>query len=342
VYPQELTESYSLTSENARCTQPPPSSDAGTACSLYSLDNLNECGGWSVSTDSRATWNPVTLPDIDWGCENCTRYYRASIVGVPRDFQVRFTSDNKARMRVNGQLVFDQFWLANYCTDQPCCSKCCDSYADCLTHLSQPYSVSTSAFTNGTNVIEWEVYQETGASGFNAELSGTSMPGATDAGEEDDAGSSLDAGSTDARRPTDASAADSGRFIDAGAREAGRLFDASAGDAGRFPDAGQPTDAGSCCVFPNRWWKMLWTNCAGQQGWSFTCAQRVTVVPSTNPYCPAGSVLWQVDGVTADTNSCSEKSIAVQAATPLDAVNNGCGCSRNACESDCQGLGVPK
>ena len=76
-------------------------------------------------------------------------------------------------MRVNGMLTFDQFWLTNYCTDAPCCTKCCDTTPTCLANLSPPQVLDTtdlSQFTAGPNTLSWEVNEEVGGSGFYTEM----------------------------------------------------------------------------------------------------------------------------------------------------------------------------
>lgn len=128
---------------------------------------------WEVSRDG-VTWAPVNLPDTQWGCDNCTRYYRTTMTGVPRAVRFRWASDNKARMFVNGRETFNAFWQPSFCTDKPCCSACCDSPSNCMRNLSTWYTLppqTLTAFTAGQNQIVWEVFQESGGSGFYAEMS---------------------------------------------------------------------------------------------------------------------------------------------------------------------------
>lgn len=132
----------------------------------------SKVGSWEVSSD-KLTWEPVSLPHTDWRCDNCTRFYRTRISGKPMQIRFRWASDNKARLWLNNSIIFDDFWLPKYCTDAPCCSKCCDSPRDCLSTLSSWYNVDLSNFSNRVNdenVVMWEVYQEWGGSGFHTEM----------------------------------------------------------------------------------------------------------------------------------------------------------------------------
>jgi hypothetical protein len=124
---------------------------------------------WEVSTDKR-TWKAVSLPDTGWGCDDCTRYYRAKIEGKPKTVHFRWASDNKTRLFVNEALVFDEFWKGFYCTDKPCCSSCCDTPEHCSSALSVWRELDTTAFIEGTNTLVWEVYEENGGEGFYVEM----------------------------------------------------------------------------------------------------------------------------------------------------------------------------
>ena len=64
---------------------------------------------WQISTD-QAAWAPVALPSVEWGCDDCDRYFMRTVAGVPRSVTFRFASDNKARLLVNGTEVFAEFW----------------------------------------------------------------------------------------------------------------------------------------------------------------------------------------------------------------------------------------
>jgi hypothetical protein len=123
---------------------------------------------WDISTNG-TSYSSTTLPDVDWPCDNCTRYFRTSICDQPTAVEFRWSSDNAARMTVNGAVAFDTYWIANYCSDAPCCNKCCDTNANCLARLSAPQSLGATAlglFDAGANELRWEVHEEVGGSGF--------------------------------------------------------------------------------------------------------------------------------------------------------------------------------
>ena len=127
---------------------------------------------WERSLDG-TTWEAVTLPDTDWGCDNCTRYYRVLTCGKPKSVEFRWASDNKARLLVNGQPTFEDFWKPGMCTDKKCCAACCDNPANCKRSLSKPRKLKADAirlFTADENELRWEVFQETGGSGFQGEF----------------------------------------------------------------------------------------------------------------------------------------------------------------------------
>lgn len=124
---------------------------------------------WEMSTNKHS-WRPVSLPDTGWGCNHCSRYYRAKIYGKPDTVHFRWSSDNKARLFVNENLVFDEFWKQFYCTDKPCCISCCDSPEHCITGLSSWRELNTSSFIEGENTIILEIHQEEGGSGFYVEM----------------------------------------------------------------------------------------------------------------------------------------------------------------------------
>ncbi len=141
--------------------------DCGGPCPSCSQDTFS----WEVSTDSGSTWNPVTLPNTNWGCSFCSRFYRTHFTGVPTDVSFRYASDNEARMFVNGQVAFDDYYITgvDWCTTAPCCSMCCDTPANCMNGLSSTFSLSSTPlalFGSGVNEIVWQVNQEGGGSGF--------------------------------------------------------------------------------------------------------------------------------------------------------------------------------
>ena len=130
--------------------------------------------GWQMSTD-KVTWAPVELPSTAWGCDNCDRYFKTTIRGVPKSVKFRFASDNKARMMVNGTEAFADFWKDKFCSDKPCCARCCDTGPTCKRILADgpAYELSAAAlkaFRAGDNEVVWEVHQETGGSGFHVQM----------------------------------------------------------------------------------------------------------------------------------------------------------------------------
>jgi hypothetical protein len=123
---------------------------------------------WEISSDGM-TWTATTLPNTNWGCSNCTRWFRTVVNDVPSSVEFEWASDNRARMAVNGTSAFSAYWLPNYCTDATCCGKCCDTDANCLANVSTTQTLDAPAlglFTSGPNTIQWEVGQEGGGSGF--------------------------------------------------------------------------------------------------------------------------------------------------------------------------------
>jgi hypothetical protein len=130
--------------------------------------------GWQMSAD-KATWAPVELPSTAWGCNDCDRYFKTTIRDVPKSVKFRFASDNKARMMVNGTEAFADFWKDRFCTDKPCCARCCDTGPTCKKHVADgpAYELSAAAlkaFHPGDNEVVWEVHQEVGSSGFHVEM----------------------------------------------------------------------------------------------------------------------------------------------------------------------------
>ena len=130
--------------------------------------------GWQMSAD-KVSWAPVELPSAAWGCNNCDRYFKTTIRGVPKSVKFRFASDNKARMMVNGTEAFADFWKDNFCTDKPCCARCCDGVAGCKRLVAEgpAYELSAAAlkaFRAGDNEVVWEVHQEGGGSGFHVRM----------------------------------------------------------------------------------------------------------------------------------------------------------------------------
>lgn len=126
---------------------------------------------WEISTDG-TTWTAVTLPSTNWPCDNCTRYFRTTVCGQPEGVTFRFASDNRARMRINGAIAYDEYWIAGYCTDQLCCSRCCDTTENCTARLSGEKALDDDGLamftTSSTNTITWEVSEEIGGSGFHS------------------------------------------------------------------------------------------------------------------------------------------------------------------------------
>ncbi|CAN5771524.1 hypothetical protein BH11MYX2_BH11MYX2_13050 [soil metagenome] len=134
---------------------------------------LDPATDWEISGDGGTTWRAVALPNVNWGCDNCTRLFRTTVEGTPTSVSFAFSADNKARMSVNAVVVYDEYWIAGYCTDQPCCARCCDSAANCAAHMSADKTLDATklaAFTAGTNTIIWEASQEVGGSGFTTTM----------------------------------------------------------------------------------------------------------------------------------------------------------------------------
>ncbi len=158
------------------CKRPPaqPSQPAAPSAPATPATPAAAGGDWQISAD-QASWAPVALPSVRWGCDHCDRYFKRTVQGVPKAVSFRFASDNKARLLVNGTEVFAEFWKDKFCTDQPCCAKCCDSEANCkrLVATGARYSLSPEAlkaFREGANEVVWQVHQETGGSGFHVEM----------------------------------------------------------------------------------------------------------------------------------------------------------------------------
>lgn len=129
---------------------------------------IDPATAWQISADATA-WTDTPLPSTNWMCTNCTRYFRTTVCGVPTAVDFEWSSDNRARMTVDGAIAFETYWRVNYCTDAPCCAKCCDTTPDCLARTSPPQTLDATAlalFVAGPNVVRWEVGQEAGGSGF--------------------------------------------------------------------------------------------------------------------------------------------------------------------------------
>lgn len=134
---------------------------------------LDPTSAWEVSADAGTTWAATALPHTNWGCDACTRRYRSTTCDVPTAVTFRFASDNRARLRINGMVAFDQYWQAGFCTDQLCCAKCCDTASNCMAARSQVITLEAAdlaLFTPGLNTLEWEVQNEVGGAGFYAEM----------------------------------------------------------------------------------------------------------------------------------------------------------------------------
>lgn len=160
---------------DARPVDAPPAdapvctNDCGTEVCTVTVEPMT---AWEVSADDGVTWTAVVLPDTGWPCNACSRRYRTTTCGVPTDVTFRFASDNRARLRVNGAIAFDQYWLTGYCTDQLCCASCCDTPSNCMSARSAPIALDAAdlaLFTAGLNTLEWEVEEETGGAGFYTE-----------------------------------------------------------------------------------------------------------------------------------------------------------------------------
>lgn len=131
---------------------------------------------WEMSANGGTTWTQTALPHTGWGCDNCTRLYRVAVIGRPTAAVFRFASDNKARMLINGTAAFEQYWIDGYCSDQLCCSRCCDTPANCAARLSEEMDFTPAMlelFTDGTNIVQWEVREEIGGEGFTSTMTVT-------------------------------------------------------------------------------------------------------------------------------------------------------------------------
>lgn len=131
---------------------------------------VDPAADWEVSTNGTTGWAAVTLPHTNWPCDNCTRHYRTEVCDVPSAVTFRWSSDNSARMSVNGTLTFDTYWQPNYCTDATCCTKCCDNPTNCVNRLSPVQALDAGdllLFDAGPNTLRWEVHEEVGGSGFH-------------------------------------------------------------------------------------------------------------------------------------------------------------------------------
>jgi hypothetical protein len=99
-----------------------------------------------------------------------------------------------------------------------------------------------------------------------------------------------------------------------------------------------PDAATTCCASPNQWWEIVWSDCSGQNGWSFVCAQSVATTPSGSGRpgsCSSTSEVWTVNGVAASVSSCTMDVISYHVATAQQAVDNGCVCGQATCGTDC-------
>lgn len=128
---------------------------------------------WEVSTDGGSNWNPVTLPDVGWGCNFCARLYRTFVTGLPSAVTFRWASDNEAQMFVNGSIVYDEYYIngVDWCTQAPCCSQCGDTVANATSVVAAQTPIvldsgDLSNFTSGVNEIRWQVNQQVGGTGF--------------------------------------------------------------------------------------------------------------------------------------------------------------------------------
>ncbi len=124
-----------------------------------------------------AAWLRVSLPDTNWGCTGCEAFYATIVRGRPSSFEYRYASDNTARLYVNGEMVYDgHFEQRDWCTEAPCCARCCDTPTNCTRVLqgepwrSLPPGVLRDRFTPADNVVIWRVRQDGGGCGFHCQL----------------------------------------------------------------------------------------------------------------------------------------------------------------------------
>ena len=139
-----------------------------------------------------AAWRKVSLPDTNWGCTECEAFYAMIVRGRPRSFEYKYASDNTARLYINGEMVYDGgFGKRDWCTQQPCCGRCCDTPRNCERILageqwrSLPPGMVQSLFTSGDNVVIWRVRNDTRGSGFHCLLrvTGASLVGPAPGGD---------------------------------------------------------------------------------------------------------------------------------------------------------------
>lgn len=120
-------------------------------------------------------WVSVILPNVNFGCGGCERFFATIINGQPDSFSFKYVSDNTAELYINGNLVFDHngtFGKPDYCTGKPCCADCCDGFDHCVQIVNRQnwISVPRNTFGSGKNVIIWRVRQDGGGSGFHCLL----------------------------------------------------------------------------------------------------------------------------------------------------------------------------
>lgn len=168
VEPGEACEPGQVTSCSTSC------GDTGTrACNAScAFDDcvitVDPATAWQGSIDG-VTWTSAALPSTNWGCTSCSRLFRTTVCDMPTSVEFQWASDNKARMSIGGTYAFTDYWLPNYCTDAVCCTKCCDTTANCLASTSGTRTLrpdTLSLFHAGANELRWEVFQESGGSGF--------------------------------------------------------------------------------------------------------------------------------------------------------------------------------
>lgn len=169
----------SCLARNAPCDETLPCCE-GTTCSNGTCEPIVQTEfAWEVSYDGGGTWFPVTLPNAGWGCDWCQRQYRTFVTGTPSDVTLRFGSDNQARLLVNGALTSIDYFSQNFwCTQDVCCSQCCDTDANCHAIVANQTPISLGAgdlalFDQQVNELRWIVNEEWGGDGFHTVMAVT-------------------------------------------------------------------------------------------------------------------------------------------------------------------------
>lgn len=135
---------------------------------------------WEVSTDGGISWYPAAaFPDAPWYCDWCQRQYRTFITGTPSDVTLRFASDNQATLLINGHVAsIDYAAYGFWCTQEACCSQCCDNFFNCtnIVAAQAPISLPSSdlvLFDQPVNELRWVVNEEYGGEGFHTVMAVT-------------------------------------------------------------------------------------------------------------------------------------------------------------------------